>query len=761
MIHKFTKSLGICLLAVPSLLSQEAIPRGTIMGQVVHGTTREPLIGANVLVVGTTVGAATNEAGRFRIDDIPAGIYLVRASIIGFSTAVKTDVVVSPSRPVELLFELTETTVELQEVTVTGQYFQKSPDALLSIQTQSYEEIRRLPGGFEDVVRAVSILPGVAQVDPGRNDLMVRGGAPSENLYVVDNLEVANINHFGTQGSGGGPLSYINLDFVNSTSFSTGGFGVRYGDRLSSVLTIDLREGRKDRLGGKATMSATQFGLNAEGPLQDQGSFLFSARRSYLDLIFKAAGFGFVPEYWDFLGKASYRLGKLDHLSVLGIVALDHVKLFNTTEEQRYNNSRILASDHTQGVTGISWQHLLGSGYLTITAGQTSLHFDYRQTDSLLQPIFKNVSTEREFSLRSDLVYLVSESTELSAGMQSRWIGFESDLLLRPFWTNYGQLLSVNARFDTTASKLAAYLQVAQRFGSLRVILGGRMDYFSLIQNTTAVAPRFSLAYAFSPLTTLSVSVGRYHQAPSSIWLVANPVNRSLEFLGVDQYVAGLEQFLRDDIKLSFEIYRKIYHSYPASTVRSFLVLANTGAGFGGSEDGFSSFGLDPLVSAGTGRSEGAELFLQKKFSEIPCYGTVSLSYSRTAFTALDDVERSGSFDQRWILNMGGGYILKDTWEFSGKFRVATGRPYTPYNPDGTQDASRYNSERIPTNHSLDLRADRRWVFDSWTLITYIDVQNVYNRKPRSVPLYNERTRQREENQSIGILPSIGISAEF
>ncbi len=734
---------------------------GSVSGQVLSASTKEPLVGVNVVLMGTSLGAATNAGGFFRIENVPVGKYVVRATLIGFEPALRTDVVVSSARPAELRIELVETVLELEEVTVTERYFQKLPDALLSIQSQSYEEIRRLPGGFEDVVRAVSILPGVAQVEPGRNDLIVRGGAPSENLYVVDNLEVANINHFGTQGSGGGPLSYINLDFVSGTSFSTGGFGVKYGDKLSSVLTIDLREGRKDKLGGKGTISATQFGVNAEGPIDRHGSFLFSVRRSYLDLIFRAAGFGFVPEYWDVLGKATYQLGKHDRLSILGIVALDNVRLFNESDEQRYENSKILASDHRQAVVGVTWQHLFASGYLTVTAGQTYVDFAYRQNDSLLQPIFKNNSTEQEWSLRADVVYLAAEGTELSGGVQGRSIRFDSDITLRPFWTNYGQQLSVDAQYDTTASKLAAYVQLAQRWGPLRVILGGRLDHFSFIRENTVFAPRLSFSFAVDPQTTLNASIGKYYQAPSYIWLVANPSNRSLKFIEAQQYVVGAERIVKADTKLGLEVYRKRYGSYSASTVRPFLVLANTGAGFGGTEDGFASFGLDPLVSSGSGRSEGVELFAQKKFSDDPWYGTLSVSYSRTSFKALDGVERPSSFDQRWIVNVGGGILLNQMWEVSGKFRYVTGRPYTPYQPDGIQRAVDYNTFRTPANHSLDLRIDRRWMFPTWTLITYIDVQNVYNRTPRFVPRYNERTRQVEENRAIGILPSIGISAEF
>jgi hypothetical protein len=748
------------LLAVP-LLSQDTMPRGVITGRVVSLVTKEPLIGVNVVVVGTTIGAATNEFGRFRIENVPVGINPVRASIIGYQPEVMTDVVVSPARPIDIVFELSEMTVELEAITVTDRLFRKSPDKLLSVQTQSYEEIRRLPGGFEDVLRAISVLPGVAQVDAGRNDLIVRGGAPSENLYLVDDIALSNINHFGTQGSGGGPLSYINLDFVSGTTFSSGGFGARYGDKLSSVLTIDLREGRTDRFGGKATISATQFGLNVEGPLNENGSFLFSARRSYLDLIFKAAGFGFVPEYWDFLGKATYQLSSHDRLSVLGILALDNVRLFNKTEDQRFDNSRILASDHTQGVGGVSWQRLFASGYFTVVASQTFNNFEYLQNDSLLQPIFKNNSVEQEFSLHSDLVYILGDQTEFSAGVHGKWIRFDSDLTLRPFWTNFGQQLSVRARFDTTATKLAGYLQLAHRFGPLRIIAGGRLDSFSLIENSTAFAPRLSLSFALHPSTTFNGSVGRYYQAPSYIWLVANPANRQLRNISVDQYVVGIEHVLKGDTKLSVEVYQKGYRSYPASIVRPYLVLANTGAGFGGSEDGFSAFGLEPLLSAGKGWSRGAEMFLQKKFSETPYYGTIGVSFSRTAFTALDGVERPSSFDQRWILNIGGGYILQKHWEFSGKFRLATGRPYTPYNEDGTQEVARFHEARIPTNHSLDMRVDRRWMFQTWTLILYLDVQNIYNRQPRSIPRFNERTQRIEENRSIGILPTIGASAEF
>ncbi len=184
-------------------------------------------------------------------------------------------------------------------------------------------------------------------------------------------------------------------------------------------------------------------------------------------------------------------------------------------------------------------------------------------------------------------------------------------------------------------------------------------------------------------------------------------------------------------------------------------------AGFGGSEEGFASFGFDPLVSKGRGQARGIEFLVQKKLSEIPCYGTVSISYNESKFTALDKIERPSSFDQRWILNIGGGYVFNEKWEFSTKLRYVTGRPYTPFDVSGIQSAATYNTVRIGANHSLDVRIDRRWSLGTWTLDTYIDIQNIYNRKSIDVPRFNPRTGKTEQETSIGILPSIGVSAEF
>lgn len=736
---------------------------GSVYGKVKDKFTNEPLIGANVIVVGTNYGAASNIDGEYLITSLPPNTYQIKVSIIGYNSLVKTDISVMPGRPAQVDFELTTVAIELEGVVVQSDYFDRNPIEVNSTKGFNNEEIRRSAGGFEDVVRAVSVLPGVAQADPGRNDLIVRGGAPSENLYLIDGIPVQNINHFGTQGATGGPLSYVNLDFVSNTTFSTGGFSVLNGDKISSVLTINLREGRKDKIGGKATVSATQFGLDIEGPVTNNSTFIVSARRSYLDFIFRAANFSFVPEYYDGFAKYDINLDNRKSLSFLLITAFDNVKYFNDTEDQRYDNSRILGSDQTQYATGLSYRHLFNKGFFNVTLNRNYVDFNTQQRDSLLNPIFINNSLEKENTLKADLTYKLSSATELNVGGSAKLIGFETDIFVPEFISTFGDIIpATDLNTKENYTKFNAYTNFNLfLFEKLNLNTGIRLDYFSPIKTKTYFSPRFSASYRFSELTALTFSTGVYHQTPSYIWLVGNEVNLDLKSIRVNQYVLGVDQYFSADALFRVEGFIKDYFDYPTSLRRSYLVLANTGAGFAGSDENFASFGLDPLNSEGTGLARGFEVSLQKKLSNTPYYGILSLTYSEANFTALDKVERTGSYDQTLIFNISGGYKINEEWEVATKFRYSTGKPYTPYNLDGTQSVDLINSIRFPISNSLDIRVDKRWFFSGWTLITYIDVQNVYNRKNVTSVRWNFRTQSPEFNESIGILPSIGISAMF
>ncbi|MCX7797638.1 MAG: TonB-dependent receptor [Melioribacter sp.] len=758
------KRIFLVLLITPVIYYSQT-NTGEIKGTVLEANSKLPLPFANVVLVGTNFGAATDENGNFIIQNVPVGIYQIRASVIGYTPSIQNDIMVKPGKVTIVNFELVSITIEItNEVIVKADYFDKNYIENISIRKFSQEEVRRSPGGFEDVVRSLSILPGIAQADAGRNDLVVRGGAPSENLYVVDGYEIPNINHFGTQGATGGPISFINLDFVNNISFSTGGFPVIYGDKVSSTLTINLREGDNQKLGGKGTLSATLFGVDIEGPiLRGKSSFILSARRSYLDFIFKSAGFSFVPEYYDVLSKFNYTIDNKNSLSFLFISAFDNVKFFNDTKEKRDKNSRILGSDQTRYIAGIKYKKVFRDGFMDLKLYRNFVDFDSRQNDSSLNSIFKNISREEDNNLQLDVVHKFYKNLEMNFGLSIKLIEFDANIFFPAFVTSFNDTLpTLNLNKNMNFLKGGTYINFNYRpIEKLVTNIGTRFDYFDGINKKSYLSPRFSLSYFLNDNLTLNFSTGIYKQFPSLIWLAGHNQNKNLKPINVEHYILGFDYLLREDTQLKIESFIKNYSSYPTSLIRPYLVLANTGAGFSGSDDNFSSFGLDPLVSKGKGFARGIELSIQKKISNIPLYGIFSFTYSKSDFTPLDGISRSSNYDQNIIINLSGGYRFNMYWEISTKFRFATGKPYTPFNDLGKQSISELNSRRLKSTHSFDIRLDRRWIFKNWVLITYLDIQNIYNQKNLSGIRWDPYSKKVDETSSIGILPSIGISAEF
>lgn len=755
---KISIIISIIILTSVSFAQENTVK---IYGKVIDKLTKQPLPGANVLVLNTNYGSSANANGNFEINNLPAGEYQIRASIIGYKSVTKTDIMIMNGFSPEIIFELKEEAVQLEDVVVKSDYFEKSRLDVTSTKGFNNEEIRRSPGAFEDVIRALSILPGVAQADAGRNDLIVRGGAPSENLNLIDGFQVPNINHFGTQGATGGPLSYINLDFVSSTTFSTGGFSVIYGDKLSSNLSIDFRRGRQDRIGGKATISASQFGLNLEGPISKSSQFIFSARRSYLDFIFKAADFSFVPEYWDFLGKTDFEIDKNNSISVLVISAIDNINYFNDTQNQRYDNSKIIGSTQLQYLAGVKFRHLIDNGFINLSLSRNYVDYDTQQRDSLLIPVFTNKSKEIENTLNAQLTYKLSNVTDITIGSSAKIIDFQADIILPTYKTTFNDSLPIT-QLDTNATyyKGAFYLNLnSVLFDKFISNLGIRGDYFNVLEDKIYFSPRFSISYLLNDITRINFSTGIYYQSPSYIWLVGDPINTRLKNMRVNQFIFGLDNYISTDALIKVEGFYKNYSNYPVSYIRPYLIMANTGAGFG--DENYESFGLEPLIPEGTGRARGVEISVQKKLSDSPYYGIASITYSKAGYEALDKIERTGTYDQTWIISLSGGYKFSSEWEGSIKFRYSTGRPYTLYNADGTQNVLNYNKVRFPDNHSLDIRLDKLWFFSGWSLITYIDIQNIYNRKNINSVRWDIRTQSPELNESIGILPSIGISAVF
>jgi len=775
-------SLVILFLSNHVLAENYQTSDGTIRGEVIDMQTKEPLAGVNVFVPGTSVGASTDTDGKFFIQNLPIGTYRLEISYIGYVTQKITDIVVTHNKPAMVDIQLMEQIMESEKIVVTAGYFVEETMTQPSTIGLQREEIRRFPGGFEDVVRTVSTLPGVAiNVSGGRNDLLVRGGGPSENLYVVQNIEVPNINHFGTQGTGSGSLSFINLDFVENVSFSTGGFTAEYGDKMSSTLALNMSRGRGDHFGGKLLISATQYGFNLEGPLGQKGDFIFSARQSYLDLIFKAAGLPFVPVYTDFNFLVHYDLSDQDKLFVLGLVAIDEVDRDVSTEEKRVRNAGIMDNTQNQYISGLNYRRLLNHGYLDLTVGFNSYNYKFNQIDEFGEKYFDSQAVETEFSIKVQHYAGLSKYLGLLSGVSYKNVGVDNvTVFADTIYDRSGNRIPVESLGLTQytslvadGNKFAAFVKTDWSVSShLSLNIGLRLDYYSFLKNPSYLSPRLNLKYKLTTNLSLKGSLGIYYQSPSYVWMVSEE-NRELLALENNMAIVGIDYLIQDDLRMSFETFYKRYDNLPTGTtpgVNDYLVITNTGTGFGGRQDDFQSFGYFPMVSEGTGIAYGFEWLLQKKFSSIPCYGQISFGYGKSEYTAGNGLTYPGQYDQRIIVNIAGGYQFNENWEVSSKFRFYTGIPFTPVytpsdnpsNPGTTQNLpDEYLSDRLDPEGLWDVRVDRYFNFSSWRLVVFVDVQNVLNVKYQVRPTYDFWNDEVVTNTKIGILPTIGISAEF
>lgn len=744
-----------------------ALQDGILTGRVIERFNNQPISGAVVEIIGLNLKTGSDDDGFFEFESVPQGIYSVRFSSLGYIQFVMDNVVINSGVVNDIRAELD--LLETDEIVVEDERFVKPGDISTSIKNLSYEEIRRTPGGFEDIGRVIQTLPGVSFVNDGRNDLIVRGGAPSENLFIVDNFAIPNINHFGSQGATGGPVSIINLKLIRDVSFITGGFSAKYGDKLSSVLEIKQREGNRKMFMGDINLSATGFGALFEGPIgsEKRGSWLVSANRSYLDFIFNAAGFGFVPEYYSLQSKGVYDLNENNYLTVNIIGNLDKVKFNNDDDEKKQDNSLILDNDQWGYVTSAEWKSLLSPrSYSIFTFTRNFTNFEYTGRDTGQVVYFRNFSKEGETSLKAEYFIQPIKSSQLSLGIEGKYVNFINEITKQQDTLYYIDPLT-NTRYitpqvslsdDNNSYKASAYAQWTQFLANrFKLNFGLRYDYFDFIDKKSYVSPRASASVNLLHDFYLNLSYGIFYQSPSYVWLVSNPSNRKLENIRADHYIAGLEYIILPDLIASIEVYYKDYDKYPVSTVRPYFILSNNGGDF----ERQNNFGLEPLVSTGTGFSNGIELFVQKTLTEN-YYFNVSLSFFRAKYKALDGVERDSDFNNRILFTALGGFLFGDGFQVSGKVRYVGGRPYTPINPiDGTQLVSDYNTAQLPDYYAFDVRLDKKWSFSNWTLVTYIDIQNVTNRKNISRYEWNKYLGIIEPNEGIGLIPSIGINAMF
>lgn len=766
-LKRFFTTLLLVFMISNFVYSQKASPSGTIKGVLLDAGTKAPLIGANVVILNTSLGAATDSDGSYVIMDVPVGNYSLQFHYLGYETLTKTDVIVRSQRITRMDAALKISTIQANAVVVTSGYFAQTDDQPVSSTNFSREEIRRAPGSAGDVSRIIMALPGIAKVNDQTNSLIVRGGSPVENGFYIDNIEIPNINHFPTQGASGGPIGLTNVDLIKDVNFQTGGFSSAYGDKLSSIMDITFREGNRDEFDAQFDLNFAGFGGVAEGPLfKQKGSWLFSARRSFLDLLVNAIDIGtsVAPGYGDYQGKLVYDINPGHQLTLLGVWGDDHN---NPDLETAIENDMIFYGnqDIYERTSGINWRALWHkTGYSNTSIAYTSTKFkeDFFETNTGLH-LVKNRSHEQILKFRNVNHFRLNRTNSIEFGVEAKRFITNYDNFYAEFTDALGNatpalILNDNIR----ANKFGAFVNyISQPIPRLTTTLGVRTDYFSYNEKNN-VSPRLALSYQLSDRTAIKASTGVFYQDLPLILLSQNEKNRDLKRPRAIHYIFGLDYLLTEDTKITLELYQKDYKNFPLDPTQPALFLIDELF----YRDGFF-LNHKVLNNNGKAFSRGVEMMLQKKLAKN-FYGLASAAYFRTKYKTGDNVWRNRVFDNRLILSAEGGYKPNSKWEFSLRWIYAGGAPHTPFDIAASQtlrravlDVNRINEARYPDYHSMNVRFDRRFYFRGSNLVSYLSVWNAYNRKNIATYFWNENEQKEDVIYQWTLLPIFGLEFEF
>lgn len=730
---------------------------GVIQGSVIDKKTQETLVGVTVAIDGTTKGTQTDIDGKFKLTGIPTGSYNVKASLVGYETLTKFNVVVTSGNANIINFELIDAATELQEVkvVVNRSVSVASTETPNSIQKLSVEEIKNNPGGNFDISRVVSVLPGVGStagsVGGFRNDLIIRGGGPNENVFYLDGIEIPVINHFATQGSSGGPTGILNVSFIEDATLSSSSFNARYDNALSSVLQFKQRDGNSERVQGNFRLSGTEAALTLEGPLSEKTTFLASARRSYLQFLFSILDLPIRPNYWDFQYKITHKFNKKTTLTAIGVGAIDDF-YFGVPKESSVEKEYILRSNplinQWNYTVGASLKRLLENGYLNVSLSRNM--YDNRldrYEDGIEEEqyrVLKSQSQEIENKLRVDVNKFVG-AWEYSYGGVLQYVKYNNDFLNI---LSRQPAISLQFASDINFFKYGAFGQVARKFFNerLNLSLGIRSDMNSFTddgnQPLKTLSPRVAASYQINSKWRVNGSLGRYFKIP--IYTVlgyqedGDFVNSSTNYVRSDHAVLGLEFVPTPQTRITVEGFNKTYSDYPVSLLTG-ISLANQGGGFG-------AIGNEPVSSIGKGRSYGLEFFVQQKLTKN-FFGVLSYTLFKSEFSGEDGKLIPSSWDTRHIISTQAGYKFKKGWEIGLKWLFQGGAPYTPFDMEasrqnyliagvGTLDYSRLNSDKLPTFSRVDFRLDKKLNYKKWTLDLFVDIQNLLVQPSPSFPSY-------------------------
>ncbi|MDC7996528.1 TonB-dependent receptor [Gilvibacter sediminis] len=780
------KKLILLLLLLPTALFAQT--SGEVFGTVID-EKNIPILGASVLLEGTSQGAQTDIDGKYRITDITPGSYNLVVSYLGFETQTRYNILVKSKGNQAYDFKLVEAAESLETVVISNDNRISRPrETPLSTQTLSAVEIATYPGSNNDVVQVAQTLPGVSPSIGGfRNDLIIRGGAPNETVYYLDGMEIPNINHFSTQGSAGGPVGMVNVSFISDVTLSTSAFAAQYDNPLSGVLQFNQRNGNSRDFSGNFRVSASEAALTLEGPLfsgeneESNTTFIASVRRSYLEFLFEVIGLPFRPNYWDYQYKLNHKIDAYNSISLLGLGSIDD---FSVEAPEEFDEAQQAALEQAPFINqrtnaiGITWKNRLknGSGFMQTTLSNNTLNNEFTRFEDPENEsgvLFNNDAIESETKLRYELTKFYGD-WKIKTGANVQYSRYENNTI--------NQLDNNIFSTEIDFAKYGFFANATRSFlnDKLDLSFGFRMDDDSFTTEESLLStfsPRLSLSYEFTDNWKINATAGRYYKLPPYTILgfrdnEGNLLNQNVDYTQSDHFVLGLQHYLSPSANISLEGFYKRYEDYPVSVLDG-VSLANKGGDF-------EVLGNEEIATVGRGRAYGLELQFQQKLSNN-FYGIFAYTFFYSEFTGFDRDEFLPSvWDSRHLISFTGGYKLARNWEISARYRFAGRTPFVPVDQAATLDAypevvldySRLGEEKLEIFSQLDIRIDKKWNFEKFSFNVFAEVQNALGQdipQPTEFGLardadgniQNPRQLSAIEQNTGQLIPSIGIVLDF
>lgn len=773
------------LFFVPTLIFSQI--DGALNGYVYDSKSGLPILEANVVLEGTEKGAITDENGFFEIENIYPKTYNINVTYLGYQSKKIFNTIIKSKGNQTLEILLTEYNEELEEVLLFESPFKKTAETPLSVNTFSRVEIESYPGADNDVTKVVQSMPGLSPSVGGfRNDIIIRGGAPNETVYYLDEIEIPNINHFSTQGSAGGPQGMINISFIDEVTLSTSSFGVEYDNPLSGVLQFKQKNGNPKEINGNFRFGASDSAITIEGPFSknddNSTTFIFSARKSYLQFLFKLIGLPIRPDYWDFQWKVYHKIDDYNSINFIGLGAIDDFSVeapedFDFTQQTFLEQVPIIQQNSS--TIGISWirkfKEKKGQFILALSSNKLKNIFSrYSDNESLEGLYFRNDSHEWETKIRAKTI-----------NYWDKWkITWGGNIQYSDYYNNTSDLYTqLNYLTKFNFYKYGFFGNISKSFftNRLDLSLGLRVDDDTFSTGSdifSNISPRVSSSFSLTDDRKLkwNSSIGTYYKIPTYTILgfkngLGNYGNRNTKYTKSKHIVTGFDYAIGSTSKISVEGFYKKYEQFPISVVDG-VSLANKGADF-------EVLGNEDVISIGNGKTKGIEFLFQQKLTNN-FYGIFSYTFFKSEFTDINGNYLPSVWNSKHLSSFSGGYKLKKNWEVSSRWRFAGKTPYVPYNlqsslanyPNMVLDFSRLGDVKIGAFSQIDLRVDKKWNKEKISINFFLEILNLLSQKIPTPPEYGI---QRDDIGSIitplslvevdvnreSIIPSFGFSIDF